>query len=186
MVMLVPPYFVGELKFHCEPEDDYVMFVDETLGFIDSKGEKAEAPKGLVTDGVSVRQLLDILVIGLLTRLILSGDEFDGPFRWPAVVHDGEYGAAKERTFWAALFSRARAAADRRIREGAMAKFVAIRKVAGVCQCSVCVEVHERKPAKCWQAWAVWALLRVFGFKAWMDDSTKAAKSLAKIAQPLK
>ncbi len=165
------PYFVGELAWKCEPEDDYTMILDESLGFYDSRGDYAEAPAGMRTDGASVKALLELPVIGWLARKILRGDQFTGPFRWPAVIHDGEYGRAKESRCWPALVSRARADADRRIREGALARYVAIRKVSGTCQCDICVEVHERAPAQPWRAWAVWALLRVAGFKVWMDDS---------------
>jgi hypothetical protein len=168
---VIPPYFVGVVDSHCRPGDDYTMILDAKLELWDSLGVHWEAPAGLETDGASVRQLLCIPVVGFLTRIVLRGDQFTGPFRAAAVIHDGAYALASESSFVDALFSRARAAADRAIFDGARARLVVIEG-----------EAVDRTPAAWWRAAVVHALLRLFGWKAWMDDSSKAQRSLARLS----
>jgi len=164
-------YFIGLLKWHCPPEDDTVMDVDEAFGFMDSRGVKRVAPKGLRSDGVSVGQLLRIPIIGLIVALIIHGDPFRGPFRPGGVIHDGLYALAKAMSYWRALLSRERAEADRVIREAALCTRVLVDG-----------KFVERKPAKVLDAAIVWAALRIGGFKAWADDGSKAQQSLAGMA----
>lgn len=178
-----PPYFVGVLDWHADPEDDYTFKLNRKLEFLDSRGELVEAPAGMRTDGASVRQLLEIPLVCWLTRWVLQGEQFTGPFRWPAVIHDSEYGRAAAPSLWEAFRSPERQAADRRIREGALAKIAIERVVAGVCECSNCTWVRDRVPASRWRAWTVWAMLRLAGAPAWLDDSSKAQQSQIAIAR---
>ena len=161
------PHFEGLLSTHAPADDDYVLVLDADLAFVDSAGNRVIAHRGLETDGASVRALMNIPVIGILTRIVLRGDPFSGPFRWAAVIHDDGYARATDTSWWAALWSGDRATADRRIREGAMAKYALI---AGI--------KVRRTPAQPWRAWTVWALLRIFGATAWLDDS-RASRSLS-------
>ena len=161
-------YFIGPLRFDAKPGDDYVLILTSPLEFVDTKGEHVTAPAGMQTDGASVGRLLRIPLLGLLTRHVLAGDQFTGPFRWPAVNHDGEYARAEESEFWPALRSPERAAADRRIFEGARCRWIQIRS-NGL--------FVARTPAPWWRAAIVHFLLRAFGWLAWIEDS-RAARSL--------
>jgi hypothetical protein len=164
--MPLPPYFIGILDWHCPPDDDDVMILDASLVLIDSRGNRHEAPKGLETDGASVGALLGLPVIGWLTQLVLRGNQFTGPIRPAAVVHDANYARATETTFWAAFVSPQRAIADMALFDGMRARYV----VDGE-------KVIERKPASWFSAAMVHFLLRVAGWAAWIEDS-RAARSL--------
>lgn len=158
------PYFIGPLRFEAPPDDDAAMVLTAPFGFVDSKGERIDSEAGMRTDGTSVRKLLEIPVVGWVTRKVLGGDQFTGPFRWPAIPHDQEYSEATETTFWAAFRSPARKAADRRFYEGARARWVVI-EVDGQ------QRAHERRPADWWRAASAHAILRAAGWKAWMDNA---------------
>jgi hypothetical protein len=164
--MPLPPYFIGILDWHCPPDDDDVMILDASLALVDSRGNRHEAPAGLETDGASVGSLLFLPVIGWLVQLVLRGNQFTGPIRPAAVVHDGLYALAEESTPWAAFRSPAREIADRALFDGMRARYV----VDGE-------KVIERKPAPWFSAAMVHFLLRVAGWAAWIADS-RAARSL--------
>lgn len=168
---MLPPYFIGILDCHRDPEQQYAMVLDAPLVLIDSRGKRHEAPAGMVTDGASVKALLDLPVIGWLTRLVICGDQFTGPIAEPAVTHDAGYARAKDTTFWKALLSRDRADEDRGIFDGMRARYVVVGE-----------EVKDRKPASWFSAAVVHLMLRAFGWKAWIDDS-RAARSLEKLAR---
>jgi len=172
----LPPYFIGPLRFECPPDNDSVMTLVAPLVFVDSVGEQIEAPAGLETDGTSVGALLGIPIIGWLVRLALGGDQFTGPFRWPAVVHDAEYARASEYTVGRAIFSTARAAADRRMFEGARSRHAVLP--GG--------RVIIRDHAAWWRAAIVHAMLRLAGWKAWMDDCSRAQRSLENLERELR
>lgn len=166
-----PPYFIGPLRYESPPDNNRTKVLFAPLVFVDSKGERITSPASMETDGASVGSLLCIPILGLLTRFALDGDQFTGPFEWPAITHDGEYGRAQETSAWKALISPARRDADRRIYEGARTRVVVMPGGRRV----------ERHPAPWWRAAIVHALLRVAGWKAWMDDASKAQRSLARI-----
>lgn len=164
------PHFRGVLLWHCPPEDDDVMVTDRQFGYADSRGTEHDVPCGLRSDGASVGSLLPWPFIGLLVRWALGGTPFTGPFRPAAVVHDALYARAEESSFWRALLSPARAEADRVIFEAARCRFVVAEPGKTV----------DRKPASLVRAFIVLAMLRLAGWKAWIDDSV-AARSLAAI-----
>jgi hypothetical protein len=163
---MLPPYFIGILDWHCPPENDDVMILDAPLALIDSSGKRHEAPAGLETDGASVGSLLFLPVIGWLVQLVLRGNQFTGPIRPSAVIHDANYARATETTAWAAFVSPARAVADMALFDGMRARYVVVGE-----------KVIDRKPASWFSAAVVHLLLRVAGWKAWIDDS-RAARSL--------
>jgi hypothetical protein len=163
-----PTWFDGTIQAHCPPDNDEVMILDRTFGYVDSTGAARFAPASLATDGASVGSLLPIPLIGLLVRWAIGGTPFTGPFRPAAIMHDAEYARATESSFWRALLSQRRADADRVIFEAARCTHVAMAPG----------KIVDRKPAGLVRAFIVLAILRIAGFKAWMDDSV-AARSLA-------
>jgi hypothetical protein len=165
---MIPPYFIGVLDGHFPPDNDDVMILDAPIVLIDSRGNRHEAPKDLETDGASVRKLLCLPVIGWLVQLVLRGNQFTGPIRPAAVVHDALYARALESTAWAAFISPAREIADRALFDGMRARYVVVGE-----------KVIDRKPASWFSAAVVHFILRVAGWAAWIEDS-RAARSLAK------
>jgi hypothetical protein len=165
---MLPPYFIGILDWHCPPENDDVMILDAPLALVDSRGNRHEAPAGLETDGASVGSLLCLPVIGWLTQLVLKGNQFTGPIRPAAVVHDGLYARAEETSPWAAFVSPQREIADRALFDGMRARYVVVGE-----------KVYDRKPASWFSAAMVHFLLRIAGWAAWIHDS-RAARSLSR------
>lgn len=164
---MIPPCFIGQLSWRCPPDDDAVMVLTTPLTFVDPRGRWWRAPRGLVSDGVSVGQLLRIPVLGWLVARTIGGTPFTGPFRWAAVLHDAAYGSATAMSLWQAFRSPERAAADRLMREAA--------------QCATVCGRPDRHAAPAWRAWVVWAALRIGGAKAWKDDGSEAQRSLARL-----
>lgn len=158
------PYFTAELDWHCPPENDEVMILDATFGFVDSRGDLYEVEKGMETDGASIGSVLPYLLVGWLARWALGGTPFTGPFRPAAVVHDGPYRRAQDRRLWRALISAKRATADRLIQEAATCRRYVIggREIA-------------RQPAPLWRATIVMAVLRLAGAFAWRDNARGGA-----------
>lgn len=163
------PYFATILDDHAKPDDDDVIVLDAPFIFVDSNGERHEAERGMESDGASVGFLLPWPIVGWLTRIALRGTQFTGPFKPAAIAHDGIYARAKDSKWFRALISMQRAVGDRVIFEAARCELY--RLPDG--------RTFTRKPAQWWRAFVVCALLRVAGFKAWMDDSSKAQRSLA-------
>jgi hypothetical protein len=160
------PYFATGLNFSCPPDDDDMVILDADFVFVDSNGVRWTAPKGMRSDGASVGFLLRIPVIGTLVCRLIKGTPLTGPLRPAGIAHDGIYARANESRFWRALIASQRADADRVIYEAAT--------------CSMYRQadaVIPRKPLASWRAFAVMAILRIAGFKAWIDDSV-AARSL--------
>ncbi len=165
------PYFATELDFHCPPENDDEVILDSRFTFVDSNGEEHTSPAGMWSDGASVGQLMPWPIIGWLARWAIGGTPLTGPFRPAAVPHDGIYATAKESSFWRALISLRRAVGDRVIYEAARCRRYILKDGRRI----------ERKPASWLRAFVVMAILRIAGFKAWMDDSSKAQRSIAKL-----
>jgi hypothetical protein len=163
---MLPPYFIGLLDCHGPADNDDVMILDAPLVLIDSRGNRHEAPAGLETDGASVGKLLCLPVIGWLVQFVLRGNQFTGPIRPAAVVHDALYARALESTAWAAFVAPARAIADRALFDGMRARYVVVDG-----------DVIDRKPASWFSAAVVHLMLRVAGWAAWIEDS-RAARSL--------
>lgn len=170
------PYFAGLLEFRGIPQDDDLITVTAPFPFVDSTGKRHVTPAEMDSDGASVGQLMWIPLIGWLTRLVLGGGPLEGVFRPAAIPHDGLYAQASDSSWFRALISLKRAEADRVIYEAAMTR--EYRLPNG--------KVITRRPAHWWQAFAVMALLRVAGGKAWMDDFSKAQLSLKRIAAAAK
>lgn len=163
------PYFASEIIGHFPPENDDYFILDEDFIFVDSNGKRWIARKGMQSDGASVGSLLGIPVIGMLVIWAIRGTPLTGPLRPAAFAHDGIYARAMDESFWWALVSSLRAAGDRVIFEAARCRSYRIGRF-----------IRSRVPMATLRAFVVMALLRVAGWKAWIDDS-RAARSLKEI-----
>jgi hypothetical protein len=166
------PFFASQLDFHCPIDDDYIVILDDYFTFVDSNGVRHIAAKGMHSDGASVGFLLCIPIIGTIVARLIKGTPLTGPLRPAGIAHDGLYARARESKFWPALISGDRAIADRVIYEAATC---AISKDGA--------KVLTRRPLAKWRAFIVMAILRIGGFKAWIDDSV-AARSLRSENRP--
>ena len=164
------PYFTSEICCHFPPDNDDYIILDADFGFVDSNGDTTTAHKGLESDGASVGSLLWIPIIGSMVVQLIKGTPLTGPLRPGAIPHDELYARAEDTSLWKALVSPARAHADRIIFEASRCQTYKLGAF----------EKH-RIPLAAWRAFIVMALLRVFGAKAWIDDS-RASRSLAKVA----
>jgi hypothetical protein len=173
------PYFAGILETHCPPDNDDDVVVDAPFPFIDSHGYAWVAPKGMESDGASVGALLRIPVVGVLVVWLIKGTSLTGPLRPASVSHDLIYGSATESSFWKALISPRRAIADRVIYEGATCgEYLLPTKTENAGVMRDALLTVKRQPLAPWRAFVVMALLRATGAKAWMDDSSRAQRSL--------
>jgi hypothetical protein len=70
--------FVGELVLRDNDPNGRYFELMEPFGYIDLKGDRWQAEKGLVTDGASIPQILWSIV----------GGPYEGPYRRAAIIHD--------------------------------------------------------------------------------------------------
>ncbi|HSY50382.1 MAG TPA: hypothetical protein VLC46_16340 [Thermoanaerobaculia bacterium] len=166
-------YLASELRMHFPPEDDNLIILDDDFTFVDSTGQRWTAPKGLESDGASVGGLLGLPFIGWLVERVIEGSPLTGPLRVGAIPHDAIYAGATESSIWRALIAPARAEADRVIFEAARCKVYNLPEGSR----------ERHRPLPTWKAFIVMALLRLAGCVAWMDDCSKAQKSLERLAK---